>query len=160
VHAALTRLSLLSARARRGQPPAAHSAFRAEEREPMDADYRSPHDGRPAQDPKETSTTADAAPEGPRRRGNRHHAFRGKNRVRKGPRTEQPATPTSAEMRAARPSGRTPGTSTAYEPAAAPLGTDDEAAGTPPRPQDLEREIQRAARGGGMQGLPADEAMS
>jgi len=126
----------------------------------MDADYRSPHDGRPAQDPKETSTTADAAPEGPRRRGNRHHAFRGKNRVRKGPRTEQPATPTSAEMLAARPSGRTPGTSTAYEPAAAPLGTDDEAAGTPPRPQDLEREIQRAARGGGMQGLPADEAMS
>lgn len=63
-------------------------------------------------------------------------------------------------MRAARASGRTPGISTAYEPAAAPLGTDDEAAGTPARAADLEREIDRAERGGGMQGLRADEAMS
>ncbi len=63
-------------------------------------------------------------------------------------------------MLAARASGRTPGTSTAVEPAAAPLGTDDEAAGTPARAADLEIEIERAESGRGMLGLSATDAMS
>lgn len=63
-------------------------------------------------------------------------------------------------MRGARASGRTPGISTAYEPAAAPLGTDDEAAGAATRSADLRREIDRAERGDGMLGLKASDAMS
>jgi len=62
-------------------------------------------------------------------------------------------------MRGARPSGRTPGISTADEPATAPLGTDDEAAGTPPRSDAVRQEIDRAEQGRGMQGLSAEEAM-
>lgn len=63
-------------------------------------------------------------------------------------------------MRSARASGRTPGISTSDEPAAAPLGTDDEAAGTPTRAAALEHEIERAESRSGMQGLKASDAMS
>lgn len=63
-------------------------------------------------------------------------------------------------MCAARASGRTPGISTAFEPAAVPLGTDDEAAGTPACAADFEIEIERARSGQGMLGLSASEAMS
>lgn len=63
-------------------------------------------------------------------------------------------------MRDARASGRTPGISTAVEPAAVPLGTDDEAAGTPPSAAAHRREIERAERGEGLQGLSAEQAMS
>lgn len=128
----------------------------------MDADHRPPHEGRPSEG-EQTPT-----PEEPerRRRGNRHHAYRRKNRARKGaPRGDGAkkaarADATGAQMRAARASGRTPGISTADEPAAAPLGTDDEAAGTPPRSEDLEVEIERAQSGRGMHRLDASEAMS
>ena len=102
--------------------------------------------------------------DGGRRRGNRHHAFRHKKRGRGGQRGDASKGPgkeaTSAEMRAARASGRTPGISTAHEPAAVPLGTDDEAAGTPTRAADLEIEIERAESGRGMLGLSASDAMS
>ena len=129
----------------------------------MGADHRPPDEGRPSDRPE--SPTSDES-EGRRRRGNRHHAYRRKNRARKGaPRDDgskraPAADPTSAEMRASRASGRTPGISTADEPAAAPLGTDDEAAGAPPRNADLAVEIDRAESGRGMQGLDASEAMS
>ncbi|MGB7216882.1 MAG: hypothetical protein WBE98_17820 [Gammaproteobacteria bacterium] len=70
------------------------------------------------------------------------------------------AAPTSERMRRARASGRTPGSSTAFEPAAVPLGTDDEAAGTPASVAAFRHEIERAQRGEGLRGLTAEQAMS
>ena len=69
-------------------------------------------------------------------------------------------TATGAQMRGARASGRTPGLSTAQEPAAAPLGTDDEAAGAQDRSAAMQHEIDRAEQGRGMRGLSAEEAMT
>lgn len=126
----------------------------------MDANHRPPNDRRPITDRSDSAASDDPQAEGGRRRGNRHHAFRRKNRARQGARADDSRARTSAEMRDARASGRTPGTSTADEPAAAPLGTDDEAAGTPPRAAALEQEIDRAEQGRGMQGLDAADAMS
>src|SRR5690554_2566428 len=120
----------------------------------MDADHRPPKEGRPVSDQRESAASDPPKVQGGgpppkaqgggrppeaegRRRRNRHHAFRRKNnRARKASRPEG-SPPTSAEMRAARASGRTPGSSTADEPSAAPLGTDDEAAGTPPSAAEL-----------------------
>lgn len=107
------------------------------------------------------TSSVDESGEGRRRRGNRHHAFRRKNRARD-PREAQADSrqaPTSAEMRDARASGRAPGKTSAEEPAAVPLGTDDEAAGSGPSPASLQREVDRTAHGRGMQGLTAAEAM-
>jgi|GEM_PF-6289631 len=98
---------------------------------------------------------------GGRRPRNRYPVFRRKNRARRGDASSGPRNEaTSEEMRAARASGRTPGISTAVEPAAVPLGTDDEAAGTPARAADFAIEIERATSGSGMLGLTASEAMS
>lgn len=128
----------------------------------MDTDTRPEHDETAA--PSERREDAEAKEGGDERprRGNRHHAYRRKNR-RRGERqaNAEPdsASPTSAQMRGARASGRTPGISTAEEPAAAPLGTDDEAAGRAAGPAELARETERAEQEAGMQGLGAEEAM-
>lgn len=51
--------------------------------------------------------------------------------------------PTTAQLRDAIDRGRT-GSKVPYEdPSAAPLGTDDEAAGTPPTPDDIRRAMRR-----------------
>jgi|SRR5690606_13707130 len=127
----------------------------------MDAEHGPPEGGADS-GLEEPPKPIDPPQEGRRRRGNRHHALRRKKRMRgaKGAKAAPRGGWTSVEMLAARPSGRTPGISTAEEPAAVPLGTDDEAAGTPARIRDLEIEIERARSGGGMQGLTASEAMS
>ncbi|HEX7082350.1 MAG TPA: hypothetical protein VF329_15180 [Gammaproteobacteria bacterium] len=113
----------------------------------------------------ESGRPAEAGPESkPRRRGNRHHTARRKNRPKpaaaRGGQSASGREPNTQQMRKARASGRTPGISTADEPAAAPLGTDDEAAGTRTSPHAVEQEIDRAEAGRGMHGLTADEAMS
>lgn len=103
-----------------------------------------------------------------RRRRNRYHTGRRKGRGKPASRdqrqsrdeTGEQSTPENlARMQGARASGRTPGISTAEEPATVPLGTDDEAAGTAPAARAIEQEIDRAEQGRGMQGLTAEEAM-
>lgn len=149
----------------------------------MAIDRRPPDEDAPVSDRGETPPSDDTQPEERRRRRNRHHAFRRQNRVRpraggrsqdesrdqarSGPRgaTQQrdsrdASPPTSAQMRSARASGRTPGISTAEEPAAAPLGTDDEAAGTTTSVAALDLEIERAQSGRGMRRLKASDAMN
>lgn len=122
----------------------------------MEIDSRPEHEREPAPPkPAERSDARDGDER--RRRGNRHHALRRKSRGRRKERGDEPS---SAQMREARASGRTPGLSTAAEPAAVPLGTDDEAGGTPPGAAALRREIERAEREEGLRGLGAEQAMS
>jgi hypothetical protein len=65
--------------------------------------------------------------------------------TRKGPRSG----PTTAQLRDAIDRGRT-GSKVPYEdPAAAPLGTDEEAAGTPPRPEDIRTAMRNELRNRG-----------
>jgi hypothetical protein len=49
--------------------------------------------------------------------------------------------PTSAQLRDEMASGRTPGQTSARDPAAAPFDTDDEAAGRPPQSAAVERAL-------------------
>jgi len=84
----------------------------------------------------------------------------GKGRKEPGSERSTAAAATSEQMRKARASGRTPGSSTAFDPAAVPLGTDDEAAGTPASVAAFRHEIERAQRGEGLRGLTAEQAMS
>ncbi|MBN1237089.1 MAG: hypothetical protein JXB36_01235, partial [Gammaproteobacteria bacterium] len=64
-----------------------------------------------------------------------------------------------ARLQAEMPSGRTPGARAADDPGVAPLGTDEEAAGTPLSAAAIETESARADHGAGRQGLTAEEAM-
>jgi hypothetical protein len=100
------------------------------------------------------------------RRGNRHHMGRRKNRSRKAAAARAAAngngtqrSGNTAQTRGAMASGRTPGIRASEEPAAAPLGTDDEAAGTPAPVEAAEHETARAKQGRGRLGLTAAEAM-
>jgi hypothetical protein len=114
--------------------------------------------------------TTPADEEAPRRRGNRHQTGRRRNRSQPagaardggadrsdGERTAAPAHPgrTQASMQ----SGRTPGRRAAGDPGAVPLGTDEEAAGTPPDAAAVEEEIVRAEQQSGRRGLTAEQAM-
>lgn len=53
------------------------------------------------------------------------------------------SAPNTVMLREAMPSGRTPGVTSAREPAAAPLDTDDEAAGRPASSEAIERALER-----------------
>jgi hypothetical protein len=64
------------------------------------------------------------------------------NRASKRKHPFPPATgPTTAQLRGAMPRRRTPGKTSAEDPAAAPFDTDDEAAGTPAQQAVIEQEI-------------------
>lgn len=129
----------------------------------MDIDLPSEHERDRLRHEGSDTPQVEREPREERRRGNRYHAFRRKQRARRGERAranDRPdAPPTSAQMRHARASGRTPGISTAMEPASVPLGIDDEAAGMPAGVAELRREIERADRAEGMLGLGAADAM-
>lgn len=104
--------------------------------------------------------------EGGGRRGNRHHTSRRRKRSRQagadGDTHDAAAAETrhSGRMQAEMPSGRTPGRRAADDPGAVPLGTDDEAAGTPPRPEAIDRETARAEHAEGREGRAAHDAMT
>lgn len=55
----------------------------------------------------------------------------------------------AGRLQAAMESGRTPGRRSAQDPGAVPLGTDDEAAGTPPSAAAIDHEVHRADSGRG-----------
>lgn len=57
--------------------------------------------------------------------------------------TKRAVAPNTVMLREAMPSRRTPGETSAREPAAAPFDTDDEAAGRPAPPEAIERAIAR-----------------
>lgn len=57
--------------------------------------------------------------------------------------TRQPRAPNTVMLREAMPSRRTPGKTSAREPAAAPFDTDDEAAGRPPQQEAIDRAMER-----------------
>lgn len=57
--------------------------------------------------------------------------------------------PTTAQLRDAIDRGRTGSKVPHEDPAAAPLGTDDEAAGTPPGPDQIRRAMRREMRNRG-----------
>jgi hypothetical protein len=65
-----------------------------------------------------------------------------------------------SRLHGAMASGRTPGKRVADDPVTVPLGTDDEAVGTPPTPEVVEYETERAERGGGRRAVTAQQAMS
>jgi hypothetical protein len=60
---------------------------------------------------------------------------------------------------AAMASGKLPGERAADDPGAVPLGTDEEAAGTPPPARAIDHEVERADQQRGRRGLTADQAM-
>lgn len=57
--------------------------------------------------------------------------------------TRHASAPNTVMLREAMPSARTPGKTSAREPAAAPLDTDDEAAGRPPQRDAIARAMAR-----------------
>lgn len=61
----------------------------------------------------------------------------------------KPAGPTSAQLRDAIDRGRTGSKVPFEDPAAAPLGTDDEAAGTPPQPHEIRAAMVHELRNAG-----------
>lgn len=61
----------------------------------------------------------------------------------------KPRGPTSAQLRDAIDRGRTGSKVPFQDPAAAPLGTDDEAAGTPPRPDEIRSAMVNELRNAG-----------
>ena len=121
----------------------------------------------PAPSPEDEALSAASddrtAVEGPRRRGNRHHTSRRRGRS-KGTRArgvaDDAARADPARLQAEMPSGRTPGARAADDPGVAPLGTDEEAAGTRPSAAAIEAEVSRAGHGDGRAGLTAEEAMT
>jgi len=69
----------------------------------------------------------------------------------------EPQPPTSPQLRDDINSGRTGDKTAGFDPAAAPLGTDEEAAGTPPSPGEI-AQARRLEGGRGVNGAGANAA--
>ena len=132
-----------------------------EPREPGRSDAPPPHPPEPDREPAASGRPDDEAP---RRRGNRHHTSRRRNRARQSQSrrdNSDAARGNPGRLQAEMPSGRVPGARAADDPGTVPLGTDDEAAGTPPSAEAVETETERARadRDAERAGLTAEDAM-
>jgi hypothetical protein len=110
----------------------------------------------------ETPSGTAQADDSSRRRGNRHHTSRRRNRSQpRGDGSDRATGDADAgRLQASMESGRLSGKRAAEDPGAVPLGTDEEAAGTPLDSAAIDHEVARAeAQRSGRSALTAEEAI-